>query len=110
MSTLEVESSRMRMRGSRSSARAIAMRCFCPRGGGDLRRRGLRPAEGDVVADGAGEEGRILQHDADLRAQRLERDRAQVVAIDGNAPLARVVEARQQVDDGCLARAGGAQQ
>ena len=30
VSTLDSASSRIRMRGSRSSARAIAVRCFCP--------------------------------------------------------------------------------
>ena len=46
---------------------------------------GIGPAEGDVVADGAGEERRLLQHDADLRAQRIERDVAHVVAVDRDA-------------------------
>ncbi len=32
---------------------------------------GIRLAEGDILADRAGEEGGLLQHDADLRAQRV---------------------------------------
>ena len=36
----------------------------------DLLHRRLRLAEGDVLADGAGEEERILEDDADLSAQR----------------------------------------
>ena len=35
---------------------------------------------------------------------------AQIVPVDGDAPFGGIVEARQQVDDGGLARAGGAQQ
>ena len=72
--------------------------------------RGLRLAEGDVLADGAAEQGGLLQHDADLRAQRIERHIAQVVPVDGDAAFGRIVEARQQVDDGGLAGAGGAEQ
>ena len=71
---------------------------------------GIRAAEGDVVADRAAEQGRLLQHDADLRAQALERHVAHVVAVDQHAPGGDVVEARDQVDDRGLAAAGGAEQ
>ena len=40
------------------------------------------PAKGDVLADRGGKEGRLLQDDADLVAQRAERHAADVVAVD----------------------------
>src|SRR5690606_319449 len=71
---------------------------------------GFRPAKGDVGADGVGEKRRLLQDDADLRAQRVERDVANVVIVDRHAALQHVVEARDQVDNGGLAGAGRAEQ
>ena len=46
------------------------------------------PGEGDVVADRAGEEERLLGHDAELAAQRVERHVADVVPVD-RAPARR---------------------
>ena len=69
---------------------------------------GVRPAVGDVLADGAAEQGGLLQHDADLPAQRLQRGVADVGAVDGDAAGGDVVEARDQVDDRALARPGRA--
>ena len=46
---------------------------------------GVGPAKGDVVADRAGEQGGLLQHDADLRAQRVERHVAHIVPVDRDA-------------------------
>ena len=86
VSTEAVASSRIRMRGSISRARAMAMRCFCPPervtprsptqgvvafghrqdeivglgsfgGFDDLFLAGVGAAKGDVLADGAGEQG-----------------------------------------------------
>ncbi len=86
----------------------VRLRRLCRRD--DLLLGGVGPAEGDVLADGGGEEGRLLQHDPDLLAQRLQRHVADVVAVDGDAAVGGVIEARDQVDDRGLARAGRAQQ
>ena len=77
-------------------------------GGFHLGVGGVRPAVGDVLADGAAEQGGLLQDDADLPAQRLQRHVADVDAVDGDAAGGGVVEARDQVDDRALARSGGA--
>ena len=71
---------------------------------------GVGFAKGDILADGAGEQGGLLEHDADLGAQRFDGHVADIVPVDQDAPFAGVVEARQQVDDAGLARACGAQQ
>ena len=82
--------------------------CF---GGGDhLGVVGVGLAEGDVVADGAAHQGGLLKHDADASSQALEGQLAHVTAVDQHRPLADVVEARDEVDDGGLAAAGGAEQ
>ena len=76
----------------------------------DLLIGGAGAAEGDVFADGSGEEGRLLEDDADLAAQGLQGGAADVDAVDQDAAGGRVVEAREQVDDGGFAGAGGAEQ
>ena len=68
----------------------------------------VRPAVGDVLTDGAAEQGGLLQHDADLPPQRLQRDAADVGAVDGDAAGGDVIEARDQVDDRALAGPGRA--
>ena len=67
------------------------------------RRVGL--AEGDVLGDGAGEEEALLRNDAELAAQRRLRDVVQVEAVDRDAAVRRLVEAREQLRDRRLARA-----
>ena len=69
--------------------------------------RGVGIAPEQVVADGAAEEGVLLQDDRDLLAQRF-----QVIAFDGVAAddqLASlfVVKSGQELDQGGLAGAGG---
>ena len=71
----------------------------------DLGVGGVGPAVGDVGAHGVGEEERVLEHDADLRAQRVERDVAHVDAVDADRPGLHVVEAGEQQAHGRLARA-----
>ena len=134
MSTLEVASSRIRRRGSASSARANAISWRCPiesaaprsatgrlvalgerldevvgadRAGGRLHVLEARvgAAERDVLADRGGEQEALLRHDAELAAQRAHLHVAQVVAVDADRALAGVVEARQQLDERRLARA-----
>ena len=75
----------------------------------DLLLRGLGPSVGDVVAHGADEEEDILLDGADAGPQGLELEVANVDPIDGDRALGHVVEARQEVDDGGLAAAGGAE-
>jgi hypothetical protein len=74
----------------------------------DLGLVGVRAAEGDVVGDRAAEQERLLGHDPHLRAQRVRRHVAQVVAVDEHAPVGWVVEARDELGEGRLARARGA--
>ena len=81
--------------------------------GADRRGRGVDlvvgragPAERDVVAHGAREEEALLGHDSELSAERRHRDVPQVVPVDRDAPARRVVEPREQLHDGRLARAG----
>jgi len=51
----------------------------------------LEPAVADVVGDAAGEQERLLEHDAHLLAQRLECQRADVRAVQEDAPLFQIV-------------------
>ena len=63
--------------------------------------------EGQVVADGAGEEERLLGDDAELAAQRVQRHALDVVAVDAHVPGGGVVEAGDQLGQGGLAGPGG---
>ena len=125
------------MRGSASAARAIASSWRWPeaeaaaalaedrlvalgqaldervgasqlRGGDHLLVGRVGPAVADVVHDRVAEQERVLQHDADLRAQAARGDVAHVDAVDRDRARRDVVEARDQVDHGRLARAGRA--
>ena len=138
-STEAVASSRMRIRGSITSARAIASRWRCPPESviprspitvsypsGSSSMNGcacaaraaastsscvdVGHAEGDVVAHARREEERILGDDADLAAERAPRHVAHVDAVDQHASLAGVVEPRHERGERRLARAGGADQ
>ena len=138
-SRLEVASSRISTRGDARNARASAMSWRSPDdrvtprswhgvsspSGSDVDEledadrlargehvltRGFGLGELDVVADAAREQERLLGHDAELAPQRVERDVGDVVAVDEHPPVERVVEAREQLGDGRLARAGGTDQ
>jgi hypothetical protein len=74
--------------------------------GGDVLRASVRPAVGDVLAHGAMEQHRVLQHEADVRAQRIELVVAQIAAVDQDAAGGRIVEARNEAHHGGLAAAG----
>lgn len=78
------------------------------RGAFDLFARGCRMAEGDVRGDGVREEEVVLEDDADVRAERLHRKVVQRDAVEGDASGGRVVEARDEREQGGLAGAGGA--
>ena len=73
-------------------------------GGADLRVVGVGAPEGDVLANRAREQERLLGHDPHLRAQRVAGDLAQVVSVDQHAPARRVVEAGGELGHRRLAR------
>ena len=74
-------------------------------GAGDLLVGRLGAPEGDVLAHRAAEQERLLGHHPHLGAQRVGGHIAQVVAVDQDAALGRVIEARHELDEGRLARA-----
>ena len=57
-------------------------------GGDDLGARRVRLAVGDVLGDGAEEQERLLQHEADVAAVVGDRKRADVGAVDPDRALA----------------------
>src|SRR5207244_2096553 len=61
----------------------------------------------DVLPNRRAEQERLLQHQADLVAERLQRVAANVLAVDLDLPRLRVVEARNQRGDRRFAGAGG---
>ena len=67
---------------------------------------GIAPAE--IVADGAGEEQRLLRHDADRGPQRLQPQLPHVFAAHKDLSLRRVVKPRDEVRQRGFARAGAA--
>ena len=74
----------------------------------DLLPGGVQLAKADVVRDGAGEQVGVLQHNAKAAAQSSLRISFDVEAVIENPPALDVVEAVDEVGDGRLARAGGA--
>ena len=75
-----------------------------------LRVRGLRTAVADVLAQAAMEQRRILRDQADLAAQRVQGEIAQVMAIDADRSTLGIIEAQQQADEGRLPRTREADQ
>ena len=63
----------------------------------------------DVGAYGGGEDEYVLLHNAHVVAQRCQGDVPDVHAVDGDPSAGDVVEARDEVHDGGLAAARGAQ-
>ena len=78
------------------------------RRGHDLVVGGVGAAVGDVGGDGSFEEPGVLEHHADAGAQFGAGQGGDVGAVEGDAAGCGFVEAQQQVDQGGLARAGGA--
>ncbi len=72
----------------------------------DLILGGVQPAIGDILADGAGEKVRRLQHHADARLDGLQRQVGVIMPADHDAPPLGFVKSAQQVDDGRFAAAG----
>ena len=78
-------------------------------------RNGFRPrtsqaAVGDVVGQGVVEEGDVLRHKGDLPAQARKAVVGQRLAVEQDAPAARLVEARDQARQGGLSGAGAPDQ
>ena len=71
---------------------------------------GVRPAVGDVLGDGAVEQKGLLQHDADVAAILLHRERAHVHAVHQDGAGADIVEAADEVDERALAGAARSHQ
>ncbi len=73
--------------------------------GDDFGVAGLGASVADVVHHRVAKEETVLQHHADLPAQRVELNVAHVDAVDRHLAAGHVVEAGQQVDQRRLARA-----
>ena len=74
----------------------------------DLGVGGVEAAEADVLADGLVEEGGVLADQREMGAERAEVEVARVGAADGDAARLRLDQAGQEVEDGALAGARGA--
>ena len=68
---------------------------------------GVGVCQQQIFPDGAGKEEGVLRDLGDFGAQRDGGDFPQGHAVDGDAPGLRLVEAQQQIEDGCLACAAG---
>ena len=80
------------------------------RGRFDLGIGRIQLAVANVLAHIAGENERILQHDAHLPTQRFQRDRTHVMPVNRHRSFCNVVKTRQQVDDRGFAGTGRADQ
>ena len=76
------------------------------RGRFDLSIGRIQLAVTDVLAHIAGENERILQHDAHLPTQRFQRDRTHVMPINRHRTFCNVVKTRQQIDNRGFAGTG----
>ena len=74
--------------------------------GADFVIGGAGAAIGDVLADGAVKQGRVLRHHTDLCPEGFLRDLGDVLTVHEDAAAFGVVEAQQQVGQRRLARAG----
>ena len=79
-------------------------------GGDDFGAGGIRLAVGDVLGNGAKEQERLLQHQADVAAIFGHRDGADINAINENSAFADIVKTADQIDQGRFARAAMADQ
>jgi hypothetical protein len=76
----------------------------------DLRLGRIRPTVADVLQRRSREDDRILGHDRNALAQILQRQGLNRRAIDAHGARAGVVVTQQQLEDGALAGAAGADQ
>ena len=77
-------------------------------GGNDLFVGGIQTAIADILHDGALEQPGVLQHHAEALAQGTAVKVADIVAVQGDGAGIHIVEPHEQVDEGGLAAAGGA--
>ncbi len=134
-SRLAMASSKIRIRGRLSSARAIASRCFCPpespgaafaefgvvalrqaldhlvnlrhlAGGDEFLEVGAGRGEQQVVAHAAGEEQGLLRHHAEVAAQLVGGQMPSVDAVELDGAARWQVKALQQLGQRALAAAG----
>jgi hypothetical protein len=75
----------------------------------DLFHRGVRMAERDVGRDGVREQKTFLIDNADLPAERVQVQLAQILSVRENAAGARIVKTRNQTEQRTFARAGHAE-
>ena len=66
----------------------------------------IRARESDILANGAVKKERFLQHNSESGAVGVEGHAAEVDAIDQDFPLGRLMECRDEPDDGGFSRAG----
>src|SRR5882724_6198920 len=71
----------------------------------DFRRRRLRPADSDIIADRIVEEDRVLRDQGYLIAQILGGDLPNIGSANGNGSASRVVKPQEEIAEACFARA-----
>src|SRR5882724_9424227 len=71
----------------------------------DFRRRGLGPADGDIIADRIVEENSILRDQGDLLAQILSGDLPNIGSANGNRSASRIVKPQEEIGEACFSRA-----
>ncbi len=86
--------------------RDVVMDPGCFRGRDDGLFSRFRPSIGNVLADGIGEEERVLQHHPYLTTQILERYLANVDAVHQDRSIGNVIEAWYERRDCALTRSG----
>ena len=74
----------------------------------DLLRRRVRLADAQILLDRSRKQHRLLEHDADIAAQRDERHVADVDAVDQHAAAVGIEDAMQQAERRRFARSGRA--
>ena len=72
----------------------------------DVFHRRIQTAVANVLGDGAGKQQRLLQYEAELVAQRLERDLPQVHTVEQHTSGDRIVKPWNQADERRLPGAG----
>ena len=68
---------------------------------------GLPVSVADIVENRPAEQDRLLRDQRDLPIPTVHCDLAEILPVDGDVPLSRIVEAVEQVHHGCFSGAGG---
>src|SRR5690349_8915065 len=74
--------------------------------GNDLTTRNVRVIQRNVIGNRIGKKENILQHHANLAAERFELVFPDVVAVNTDFAAVQLIKTVEQVDDGRLSRAG----